>query len=81
VIAVRAVRVLTDRGIAVPDRMPITGFDDLPLSGQMVPRLTSVKQDLVTGARAMVDALFARIAGQDAPSVEMTPVLMERDTA
>jgi hypothetical protein len=29
----------------------------------------------------MVDALFARIAGQDAPSVEMTPVLMERDTA
>ncbi|MBM6577011.1 LacI family DNA-binding transcriptional regulator [Microvirga sp. SRT01] len=81
VIAVRAVRVLIDRGIAVPDRMPITGFDDLPLSGQMVPRLTSVKQDLVTGARAMVDALFARIAGQDAPSVEMTPVLMERDTA
>ncbi|KQU49604.1 LacI family transcriptional regulator [Sphingomonas sp. Leaf339] len=81
VIAMRAVRVLTDRGIDVPDRMPITGFDDLPLAEQTVPRLTTIRQDLVAGAQAMVAALFARIDGKEAPSMEMTPELILRDTA
>jgi hypothetical protein len=29
----------------------------------------------------MVELLFQRMAGQDAESVEMTPVLVRRDTA
>jgi DNA-binding LacI/PurR family transcriptional regulator len=80
-IAIRTVRALVDRGIRVPDQMAITGFDDLPLAEQTVPRLTTVRQDLVTGAKAMVEALFRRMEGMDAPSVEMTPTLIERDTA
>jgi len=80
-IAIRAVRALVDRGIRVPDDMPITGFDDLPLAEQAVPRLTTVRQDLVVGAKTMVDALFRRMEGVDVPSVEMTPTLIERDTA
>ncbi|GAA3705289.1 LacI family DNA-binding transcriptional regulator [Sphingomonas cynarae] len=80
-IAIRAVRALVDRGVRVPEAMAITGFDDLPLAEQTVPRLTTVRQDLVVGAQAMVDALFRRMAGEDAPSVEMTPTLIERDTA
>jgi len=80
-IAIRTVRALVDRGIRVPDQMAITGFDDLPLAEQTVPRLTTVRQDLVTGAKAMVEALFRRMEGVDAPSVEMTPTLIERDTA
>ncbi len=80
-IAIRAVRALVDRGVRVPEDMAITGFDDLPLAEQTVPRLTTVRQDLVAGAQAMVDALFRRMAGEDAPSVEMTPTLIERDTA
>ncbi len=61
--------------------MAITGFDDLPLAEQTVPRLTTVRQDLVAGAQAMVEALFQRMEGIDAPSLEMTPTLIERDTA
>ncbi len=80
-IAIRTVRALVDRGVRVPEDMAITGFDDLPLAEQAVPRLTTVRQDLVAGAQAMVDALFRRMAGVDAPSVEMTPTLVERDTA
>ena len=81
VIAMSALRVLADRKIRVPHDMAVTGFDDLPLAEQTVPRLTTVRQDLATGAQAMVTALFARIGGEDAPSVEMTPTLVVRDTA
>jgi DNA-binding LacI/PurR family transcriptional regulator len=80
-IAMRVVRALVDRGIRVPDDLPITGFDDLPIAEQIVPRLTTVRQDLVVGARHMVDALFRRIDGEDVPSIEMVPTLIERDTA
>ncbi|MBY0302588.1 MULTISPECIES: LacI family DNA-binding transcriptional regulator [Sphingomonas] len=81
VIAMQAVRVLADRGVRVPDDIAITGFDDLPLAEQMVPRLTTVRQDIASGARAMTDALLARIAGHDAPSVVMTPQLVVRASA
>jgi DNA-binding LacI/PurR family transcriptional regulator len=80
-IAMQAVRVLADHGIAVPERIAITGFDDLPLAERTIPRLTTVSQNIPEGARAMVATLFERIAGNDAPSVEMTPVLVRRDTA
>ncbi|RZF66307.1 LacI family transcriptional regulator [Sphingomonas populi] len=81
VIAMRVVRALMDRGVTVPDMIPVTGFDDLPLAEQVAPRLTTIRQDLVLGARGMVDALFARMAGDDVPSVQMAPQLIVRETA
>ncbi|WP_354294826.1 LacI family DNA-binding transcriptional regulator [Sphingomonas sp. 1185] len=80
-IAMTAVRVLADRAITVPDALPVIGYDDLPLSAQAVPRITTIRQDVATGAQAMVDALFARIAGQEAGSVILTPELIARDSA
>ena len=76
-----AVRALADQGIRVPDDVPVTGFDDLPLAEQTIPRLTTISQSVPQGARTMVQSLFARIAGEDAPSVEMAPLLVRRDTA
>ncbi|UAK23150.1 LacI family DNA-binding transcriptional regulator [Sphingomonas nostoxanthinifaciens] len=81
VIAMRTLRVLADRAIDVPGRIRVIGFDDLPLAIQTVPRLTTIRQDLARGSEAMVSALFARIAGDDTPSLQMEPQLMERDTA
>ena len=81
VIARQTVRALADRGLLVPGDIRVTGFDNLPFTEQMVPSLTTVSQDLVTGSAAMIDALFARIDGVDAPSVEMTPQLIVRDSA
>lgn len=80
-VAIRTVRVLADRGRRVPDDIAVTGFDDLPFAESTVPRLTTVRQNLVEGASLMVEALFARMAGEDAPSVIMQPILIERDTA
>lgn len=80
-IAMHAVRALADRGLSVPGQISITGFDDLPLAEQTIPRLTTISQNIAEGARTMVEALFERIAGHDAAPVEMTPVLIRRDTA
>jgi DNA-binding LacI/PurR family transcriptional regulator len=80
-IAMHAVRALADRGLNVPGDIAITGFDDLPLAEQTIPRLTTISQNIAGGARAMVSALFARIGGDDAASVEMVPQLVRRDTA
>lgn len=81
VIAMTAMRVLADRNIRVPDQIPVVGYDDLPLAMQTVPRITTVRQEIAAGARAMVQALFARIGGEDALGVVMPPLLIERDSA
>ena len=80
-IAMHTVRALADRGLMVPRDISVTGFDDLPLAEQTIPRLTTISQNITKGARAMVNALYQRIAGEDAPSVEMAPQLIRRDTA
>ena len=80
-IAMHAVRALADRGISVPQAISVTGFDDLPLAEQTIPRLTTISQSIPAGARAMVAALFERIGGADTPSLEMSAQLIRRDTA
>lgn len=80
-IAMQTVRALADRGVKVPDDIAIVGFDDLPFAEQTIPRLTTISQSIPEGARAMVAALFERLGGTDASSVEMAPVLVRRDTA
>lgn len=81
IIAMTTIRLLHERGISVPDRVAVTGFDDLPLSQRMVPQLTTVRQDIAAGARAMVETLRRRIAGEDAPSTVMQPQLVLRESA
>ena len=80
-IAMHTVRALADRGIKVPDDISVTGFDDLPLAEQTIPRLTTISQNIGVGARAMVSALFERIAGNDSPSLVLPARLVSRDTA
>lgn len=80
-LAMHVVRALADRGLTIPGPISVTGFDDLPLAEQTIPRLTTVSQNIALGARAMVATLFERMAGRDASSLEMTPELIRRDTA
>ena len=81
IIAMTTIRLLHERGIAVPEQVAVTGFDDLPMATRMVPQLTTVRQDIAAGARAMVDTLRRRIAGEDAPSTIMQPELIQRESA
>lgn len=81
VIAMSVLRVLADHGLKVPDDLAVVGFDDLPIATQTVPRLTTVRQNIAGGARAMIDALFARLGGRETASAIMMPELIVRDSA
>jgi DNA-binding LacI/PurR family transcriptional regulator len=73
VIALAALRALSEAGRSVPRDVAVVGFDDIVLARHSAPPLTTIRQDLAFGARAMVDLLFRRMAGEDAPST-LSPV-------
>lgn len=80
VIAMTTLRALADRGVPVPEAVQVIGFDDLPLAAQAVPRITTVRQDFQTGAHAMVERLFQKMAGGAVKSLQLEPVLVIRDS-
>ncbi len=81
VLALSAVRALAERGHAVPDDVRVTGYDDLLFASQTMPPLTTVRQDLASGAQHLVDLLFRRMAGEAAPSVVIEPELIVRGSS
>lgn len=81
VIAMSAVRALTAHGRRVPQDVGVVGYDDVQLAMYTNPSLTTIRQDVVAGARIMVDLLFQRIDGKEVSSVVMPPQLILRDSA
>ncbi|MBS0255109.1 MAG: LacI family DNA-binding transcriptional regulator [Proteobacteria bacterium] len=78
VIAMTALRALSEAGLSVPGQVRVIGYDGLAFGEQTLPPLTSVRQDLTAGAALLVDKLLRRIAGEDAPYVMMAPDLLVR---
>lgn len=81
VIAMTAISLLQQRGMAVPDQVPVVGYDDLPLAAQTLPPLTTIRQDIAGGAKAMVAMLHQRINGADTQPLIMPPELIVRGSA
>ncbi|WP_236549183.1 LacI family DNA-binding transcriptional regulator [Novosphingobium sp. TCA1] len=79
-IAMSALRVLHEMGRAVPGEVRIVGFDDLPLAAQTTPPLTTIRQEIAEGARALVERLRTRIEGRPTQSLVMPPRLVVRQT-
>jgi DNA-binding LacI/PurR family transcriptional regulator len=80
-IAVACLHELTRQGLVVPDAVRLIGFDDLPIARQTNPALTTIRQDIDAGARALVDLLMRRLGGEDTESLVMPPHLIARGTA
>lgn len=81
VIAMSAMRALTERGLRVPHDVAIVGYDDVIVAMHTSPPLTTIRQDVARGAALIVDLLFRRLAGGDGASVTMTPELVLRASA
>lgn len=78
VIAMTALRALSEFGLAVPGEVHVIGYDGLEIGEHTVPRLSTISQDLKAGAAHMVDLLLRRIAGEQTNSVVMEPKLVVR---
>jgi DNA-binding LacI/PurR family transcriptional regulator len=81
--AIGAMRAFREAGLRVPDDISMVGYDDLPVSGQLDPPLTSVWQPRhETGAEA-VRLLLGQVNEKQATrtgSISLKPKLVERGT-
>ncbi|WP_405009037.1 LacI family DNA-binding transcriptional regulator [Kitasatospora sp. NBC_01539] len=67
-LAAGALRTAADRGVAVPGRIAVAGFDDVEEAQYSVPSLTSIAPDKHELAGLAVDALLRRIGGDTSPA-------------
>ena len=75
---------LAQLGVAVPGRISVVGFDDIPLAAMLTPALTTVAAPTAQAGAAAVDALLSRLdpdAPPARPSVcELPATLVVRDS-
>ncbi|KHK93317.1 LacI family transcriptional regulator [Novosphingobium malaysiense] len=79
-IAMNVLHCLHEQERRIPDDTQVIGFDDLPLAQLTMPPLTTIRQEIAIGAKAMVDKLKARIAGEEPAGLKMPPRLVQRGT-
>jgi DNA-binding LacI/PurR family transcriptional regulator len=73
VLAAASLAAARERGIAVPEQLSITGFDDSPLAALASPPLTSVRVDYADFGAAAAATLLAAIAGKPIPEYRPAP--------
>ncbi|WP_229069938.1 LacI family DNA-binding transcriptional regulator [Actinoplanes sp. DH11] len=83
VLAYGAVDALQELAVNVPDEVSVTGFDDLAESAWFRPRLTTVRQPIVTKGRMAADFLISAIRGEDQHPHQMlgTSLIIRESTA
>lgn len=81
-LAIGAVQAIEHRGLSVPRDLAVIGFDDIPFSNEMVPRLSTVRLPLEEMGRRTADLLADSTALAREPRDISLPVeLVLRDTA
>jgi LacI family transcriptional regulator len=73
VMAMGAIRALTDSGLRVPEDVSVVGFDGLPIGEFIVPRLSTVSQSVETLAQRSVELLQSNIGGKSICVHEIIP--------
>jgi len=66
--AAGALQVAHDHGLSIPAELVIVGFDDSPLSRQVWPPLTTVRQPVADMAREAASLVIAQLSGTSDPT-------------
>ena len=77
VMAIGAIRALTDHGLKVPEDVSVLGFDGLKLADYTVPKLSTVRQNVDALAEESIRILLENIPGLKSPRHETVPVQVE----
>ncbi|MFD8608155.1 LacI family DNA-binding transcriptional regulator [Streptomyces sp. NPDC059631] len=70
-LALGVVRAARRRGLDVPARISVVGYDDSALMNCTAPPLTTVRQPIESMGKAVVELLHARIGGSAVPADEL----------
>lgn len=77
VMAMGAIRALSDHGLRVPEDVSVVGFDGLPIGDYTVPRLATVRQNVNELAKRSVELLTRGIEGSITPTHEIVPAQLQ----
>jgi DNA-binding LacI/PurR family transcriptional regulator len=77
-IAIGAMRALSDHGLRVPQDVALAGFDDIATASFVNPPLTTVLQDTRQAGEVLVDSLLGLIRGEPVDSEVLPVKLMVR---
>ena len=77
-IAIGAMRALSERDLRVPEDIAVTGFDDIPAAASTRPPLTTVVQDTQLAGQLLVDSVRAQLEGLPAPGAMLPTRLVVR---
>lgn len=80
-IAVAIVNLMQMRGLRVPEDISVMGFDDLPISEMILPKLTTMHVQRKRMGRMAVDTLIKADSNEDGPvTINLASRLVERDS-
>jgi DNA-binding LacI/PurR family transcriptional regulator len=74
-------KALRQRGIRIPERVSLIGFDDLPESAYFEPPLTTMRPDFAELGRIAMEMILGRIeSGKAVKSSSLVPELLVRES-
>lgn len=79
-LAIGAVNYLLDHGYRIPEDVCVAGFDDIPLSSLLRPKLTTVRQPIEEIGREAVRMLLQVIAGKPVDHLLLPHQVIVRQT-
>jgi DNA-binding LacI/PurR family transcriptional regulator len=79
-LAMGAIRALTENRLRVPEDVSVVGYDDTPGAASFVPPLTSVHQYLRDGGVLLARKMLALIDGESVASEMLPTTLISRQT-
>lgn len=81
VLALSAIQALREARRTVPDDVAVVGYDDIELAAHCHPALSTIRQPIATGGRALVDSLLALLDGQKVRSTTLRTELIVRSSS
>ncbi|MBU6296848.1 MAG: LacI family DNA-binding transcriptional regulator [Alphaproteobacteria bacterium] len=79
-IAIGALTVLKEHGVAVPGDVSVVGFDDIPAASIVAPQLTTVMQDTRLAGETLVDTLIKLMRDESADDTLLPTRLIVRES-
>ena len=76
-------KALRERGRRVPEDISVVGFDNIPISEQYSPPLTTVDQHIAEKGKLCIDVLINLIKDGEQPanrSIDVQPTLLLRES-